>query len=55
MSESENKDLLEALNSVKTVEVGDVVKGEILAFDDQNKSSWVLKVQVLKALCLLVN
>ena len=29
MSESENKDLLEALNSVKTVEVGDVVKGEI--------------------------
>ena len=44
MSESENKDLLEALNSVKTVEVGDVVK-----------SSWVLKVQVLKALYLLVN
>ena len=37
MSESENKDLLEALNSVKTVEVGDVVKGEILAFDDQNQ------------------
>lgn len=37
MSESENKDLLEALNSVKTVEVGDVVKGEILAFDDQKQ------------------
>ena len=37
MSESENKELLEALNSVKTVEVGDVVKGEILAFDDQKQ------------------
>ena len=37
MSESENKDLLEALNSVETVEVGDVVKGEILAFDDQKQ------------------
>ena len=37
MTESENKDLLEALNSVKTVEVGDVVKGEILAFDDQKQ------------------
>lgn len=37
MSESENKDLLEALNSVKTVEVGDVVKGEILAFDVQKQ------------------
>ena len=37
MNESENKDLLEALNSVKTVEVGDVVKGEILAFDDQKQ------------------
>ena len=37
MSETENKDLLEALNSVKTVEVGDVVKGEILAFDDQKQ------------------
>lgn len=37
MSESENKDLLEALNSVKTVEVGDVVKGEILAFDDKKQ------------------
>ena len=37
MSESENKDLLEALNSVKTVEVGDVVKGEMLAFDDQKQ------------------
>lgn len=37
MSEPENKDLLEALNSVKTVEVGDVVKGEILAFDDQKQ------------------
>lgn len=37
MSESENKDLLEALNSVKTVKVGDVVKGEVLAFDDKNQ------------------
>ena len=37
MSESENKDLLEALNSVKTVEVGDVIKGEVLAFDDQKQ------------------
>ncbi|SEM66085.1 small subunit ribosomal protein S1 [Ligilactobacillus sp. WC1T17] len=37
MSESENKDLLEALNSVKTVNVGDVVKGEVLAFDDQKQ------------------
>lgn len=37
MSESENKDLLEALNSVKPVKVGDVVKGEVLAFDDKKK------------------
>lgn len=37
MSESENKDLLEALNSVKTVKVGDVVKGEVLAFDDKKQ------------------
>ncbi len=38
MSESENKDLLEALNSVKPVKVGDVVKGEVLAFDDKKAS-----------------
>ena len=37
MSESENKDLLEALNSVKEVKVGDVVKGEVLAFDENNQ------------------
>ena len=38
MSESENnKDLLEALNSVKPVNVGDVVKGEVLAFDDSKQ------------------
>lgn len=37
MSESENKDLLEALNSVKPVKVGDVVKGEVLAFDDKKQ------------------
>lgn len=37
MSESENKDLLEALNSVKPVKVGDVVKGEMLAFDDKKQ------------------
>ncbi|EJE98463.1 30S ribosomal protein S1 [Liquorilactobacillus mali] len=35
MSESdENKDLLEALNSVNEVKIGDVVKGEVLAIDD---------------------
>lgn len=35
MSESEaNKDLLEALNSVNEVKIGDVVKGEVLAVDD---------------------
>lgn len=37
MSKSENKDLLEALNSVKPVKVGDVVKGEVLAFDDKKQ------------------
>ena len=37
MSEAENKDLLEALNSVKPVKVGDVVKGEVLAFDDKKQ------------------
>lgn len=37
MSDSENKDLLEALNSVKPVKVGDVVKGEVLAFDDKKQ------------------
>lgn len=37
MSESENKDLLEALNSVKPVKVGDVVKGEVLVFDDKKQ------------------
>lgn len=37
MSESENKDLLETLNSVKPVKVGDVVKGEVLAFDDKKQ------------------
>ena len=37
MSESENKDLLEALNSVKDVNVGDVVKGEVLAFDENKQ------------------
>lgn len=37
MGESENKDLLEALNSVKPVKVGDVVKGEVLAFDDKKQ------------------
>ncbi|KRN30070.1 30S ribosomal protein S1 [Liquorilactobacillus mali] len=35
MSESDaNKDLLEALNSVNEVKIGDVVKGEVLAIDD---------------------
>ncbi|MFT8373065.1 MAG: 30S ribosomal protein S1 [Liquorilactobacillus satsumensis] len=35
MSEAEsNKDLLEALNSVNEVKIGDVVKGEVLAIDD---------------------
>lgn len=38
MSETEaNKDLLEALNSVQDVKVGDVVKGEVLAFDDDRQ------------------
>ncbi|GBG94860.1 30S ribosomal protein S1 [Ligilactobacillus salitolerans] len=37
MSESENKDLLEALNSVKPVKIGDVVKGEVLALDDSKQ------------------
>ena len=37
MSEPENKDLLEALNSVKEVNVGDVVKGEVLAFDENKQ------------------
>lgn len=39
MSETEaNKDLLEALNSVHEVKVGEVVKGEVLAFDDANQA-----------------
>ncbi|MCP0887694.1 30S ribosomal protein S1 [Ligilactobacillus sp. WILCCON 0076] len=39
MSETEaNKDLLEALNSVQDVKVGDVVKGEVLAFDDSKQA-----------------
>ncbi|MFK5675765.1 MULTISPECIES: 30S ribosomal protein S1 [unclassified Ligilactobacillus] len=39
MSETEaNKDLLEALNSVHEVKVGEVVKGEVLAFDDSNQA-----------------
>ena len=37
MSESENKDLLEALNSVKPVKIVDVVKGEVLALDDSKQ------------------
>ena len=37
MSESENKDLLEALNSVTPVKIGDVVKGEVLALDDSKQ------------------
>lgn len=38
MSETEaNKDLLEALNSVQEVKVGDVVKGEVLAIDDSRQ------------------
>ncbi|MBN7275301.1 30S ribosomal protein S1 [Ligilactobacillus pobuzihii] len=37
MSESENKDLLEALNSVKPVKIGHVVKGEVLALDDSKQ------------------
>ena len=38
MSETEaNKDLLEALDKVTEVKVGDVVKGEVLATDDSNQ------------------
>lgn len=38
MSETEaNKDLLEALNSVQEVKVGDVVKGEVLTIDDSRQ------------------
>ena len=41
MSESENKDLLEALNSVKPVKIGDVVKGEV-SFDSNGIGDWVI-------------
>jgi small subunit ribosomal protein S1 len=38
MSEADaNKDLLEALNSVNEVKIGDVVKGEVLALDDNKQ------------------
>ncbi|WP_394878981.1 30S ribosomal protein S1 [Levilactobacillus brevis] len=35
---NENNDLLDALNSIDTVKVGDVVKGEILAIDDDQQA-----------------
>lgn len=35
---SENNDLLNALNSIETVNVGDVVKGEVLAIDDDKQA-----------------
>lgn len=34
---NENNDLLNALNSIDTVNVGDVVKGEVLAVDDDKQ------------------
>lgn len=41
MSENENSqeknELLDALNSVEEVNVGDVVKGEVLAIDDDKQ------------------
>ncbi len=39
MSEADSKkDLLEALNSVSEVKIGNVVKGEVLAFDDDKQA-----------------
>jgi len=35
---NENNDLLDALNSIDTVKVGDVVKGEVLAIDDDQQA-----------------
>ena len=36
---NENKnDMLEALDSIETVKVGDVVKGEVLAIDDDRQA-----------------
>ncbi|GAA3613638.1 30S ribosomal protein S1 [Secundilactobacillus similis DSM 23365 = JCM 2765] len=35
---NENNDLLNALNSIETVNVGDVVKGEVLAIDDDKQA-----------------
>lgn len=35
---NENNDLLNALNSIETVKVGDVVKGEVLAIDDDKQA-----------------
>lgn len=37
MSETEANLLEEALNSVKEVKVGDVVKGEVLTIDESNQ------------------
>ncbi|GAA3173740.1 30S ribosomal protein S1 [Fructilactobacillus sanfranciscensis] len=37
MSENENKQLLDALNNIKEVNVGDVVTGEILAVDNDSQ------------------
>ena len=37
MSENENKQLLDALNNIKEVNVGDVVTGEILAVDNNSQ------------------
>ena len=38
MSDTEAKDLLAALDSVQEVKIGDVVKGEVLAFDDSKQA-----------------
>ena len=39
MSEkNDNADLLNALNSVEEVKIGDVVKGEVLAIDDDKQA-----------------
>ncbi|MCC3238263.1 30S ribosomal protein S1, partial [Pediococcus acidilactici] len=41
---NQNSDLLNAINSVEEVKVGDVVTGEVLDIDDDRQVSVVMRV-----------
>lgn len=56
MAEIENNNaMLEALDSIKQVNVGDVVKGKVLQIDDDRQAIVGLKMPVLKGLFLPTN